>query len=115
MAKLLCNEISQVNISRKKVQNEKANTMSKIEEIEKDLQERIQNIEMKFQELLFTLNEKEKEAKNALRKAFETRKDLLKQEIEVFENANLKTDTLIDVVEFAMCYPASYFCEGKKN
>jgi len=112
LAKLLSNKITQLNTYRSKSDCEYLRLKQRLEDYNKNSEKIISSVEIQFRELREILDAKEKELKGFLEQSFSKYKTILNQEIETLENANFKTENLIDIVEFAMSYPNSYFCEG---
>ncbi len=71
-------------------------------------------VEKQFQELKEILVAKESQVKKSLAETFAHNKEKLTQEITDLDVVNKKTGNLINMVEFAVSFPDSYFCEGAK-
>lgn len=113
LAKQLSNKISQLNTFRSKADDEYSHIKLRLEEYNKTSERIMTFVEVQFRDLREIINSKEKELKGLLDQVFSQYKVALNLEIESLENANSKTENLIDIVEFAISYPNSYFCEGK--
>lgn len=106
--------MSQANSFKNLADGEYTTIQKKLESFNKSSEDIISTIEYQFQELRELLNTKEAEIKEYLTQSFSERKNKLTKEIQGLEKINSKTESLIDVVEFAMSYPGSFFSEGSK-
>lgn len=88
------------------------NIKQRLEEFNKNSEEMLSSIENQFKELREVLDSKEKEIKSLVEQNFSKRRTALNLEIQNLDSMNMKTESLIDIVEFAMSYPNTFFCEG---
>lgn len=93
-------------------EGEYTTVQKKLEDFNRNSEDIISTIEYQFQELREILNTKETEIKAHFTQIISERKNILTQEVQGLEKINSKTESLIDVVEFAMSYPNSFFSEG---
>ena len=112
LAALLSKKIAEVNNCRNTADGEYSTIKQKLDEFNRGFEEKINSIEKYFNELREILNTKEKEIKATVEQIFNNRKISLNREVHSLENVNFRIESLIDIVEFAMSYPSTFFCEG---
>ena len=108
----MSNKFEQLNEYRNKVDGEYSSLKQRLEDYQKNSQETMNLVETQFQELKNIISAKETELKHFLVETFAKHKEKLTQEISNLDNVNKKTGNLINLVEFAVSFPDSYFCEG---
>ena len=110
----MSHKFEQLNEYRNKVDEEYTSLKQRLEDYQTNSQGMMNLVEKQFQELKEILVAKEIQVKNFLVETFAHHKEKLNQEIIDLDVVNKKTGNLINMVEFAVSYPESYFCEGAK-
>src|SRR5690349_15266771 len=112
---MISTKIENANNHQSMVDGEYSNLQRKLEDFTKSSESVINSIERQFDSLRQVLNQKETEIKLFLEDVFSQRRDILTNEIQNLEKMNFKTESLIDIVEFALTYPTTFFPEGKRK
>ena len=69
-------------------------------------------VEKEFQNLHEVLNKKERDTKEYFSQVLKRQREALDKEIQDLGNISNKTESLIDIVEFATRSPTTFLCEG---